>query len=478
MKIFAGAFLIVALSFAEGISQQAELSGLAPQFAGGQLPVMKISNPITGKSETIDTLFFDSAGNFNTSLPLAEATWIFLNSGIFRVVMYIEPGRGYEISLPPNIAKTEADIRNPFFKPITAHIQVSKEYSISDPANSICFDDINSKIFRFDTALYSRNQEMLEAIRNQRLYNSDSLISILEQGYDADTSLYFRKYRRYRYGVIKINSRDVGLHYLHKTYLYSDTPEISNPAYMELFSEMFTEFIFYFSRTDEGRKIGSIVNQQQDRDALVESLKQHLAVPDNRFAELIILKEIFDIYSKDYFRRESLLTILDTIIADPATEAHSQIAFEIKKQITRLKIGEKPPDFQLIDENNTVRQLSSFNGKYVYLNFCTPDNYSCLKEFPFLKALHTTHNKYLQIVTIMVTENIDQMKDFMKKNNYGWTALFYGNDDVILSEYDVRAYPTCFLLDREGKLIQSPATLATEGFEMQLFKIMRSRGDL
>jgi hypothetical protein len=78
----------------------------------------------------------------------------------------------------------------------------------------------------------------------------------------------------------------------------------------------------------------------------------------------------------------------------------------------------------------------------------------------------------------MVTEEPAIMIDFMTRNEYDWTALFYGNDDELLQNYNVRAFPTGYLVDKEGLIIQSPAALATEGLERQLFMIMRSRGDL
>ena len=170
--------------------------------------------------------------------------------------------------------------------------------------------------------------------------------------------------------------------------------------------------------------------------------------------------------------------MLDSIIAAPETEDHARYAEEVKEYITRLNIGQSPPDFRLLNKEHEYKTLDDFSGKYVYLNFCTPDNYSCLKEFPFLKAIHEAHKKNVSIVTIMVTEEIDNMTDFMKKNRYNWPALFYGNDEQILQDYKVRAFPTCYLIDPKGKLLQSPAALATEGLEQQLFKIMRARGDL
>lgn len=469
---------VLILLLAQSSSGQAILEGNAPQFADEILLVRQISNPFTGHSTIIDTLKFDGTGTFHDSIPVRETTWIFINSGLFRIAMLLEPGHGYNISLPPKTQKSEGDIRNPFFKPVIAHIQVKKEFRLNAPEKADFGNDINSRIFRFDTLLSSKNQDILESRRKNRLYNSDSLIQKIESQYRNDTSSYFRDYRKYRYGLVKINSRDVGLRYIYDHFLDAGAPSNDNPAYYELFNEMFDEFLFYFSRTPEGKSVNYLVNRAQDANALTDTIMKHPAVPTPEIAEMIILKGIFDIYHQNYYYKEALLRILDSIVADPVKEVHAEWARGIKKELIKLKIGQPPPEFNLLDTKNATRTLGDFSGKYVYLNFCTPDNYSCLKEFPFLKAIHDVHKEYLEIVTVMVTEKRQTMIDFMDRNDYSWTALFYGNDDSLLSDYNVLAFPTSYLIDPEGKLIRSPAPLATEGLEEQLFRIMRTRGDL
>jgi len=462
----------------QSLPGQAILEGNAPQFANEVLFVRQITNPFTGHSTIIDTLEFDSTGTFHDSIPVQETSWIFINSGLFRITMMLQKEHGYDISLPPKTKKSEADIRNPFFKPVIAHIQVREEFRLDAPGEVYTGNDINTRIFRFDTLISARNQDILQARRLNRQYNSDSLIRKIESHFKKDTSSYFRDYRKYRYGLVRINSRDVGLRYIYDHFLGPGTPPTDNPAYYELFNEMFDEFLFYFSRTPEGKSVNYLVNRAQDARALNDTIMKHPAVPSAGIAEMIILKGIFDIYHQNYYYKEALLRILDTIIAAPVEEIHAEWASGIKQELIKLKIGQKPPDFNLLDAKNVNRTLEDFRGKYVYLDFCTPDNYSCLKEFPFLKAIHDVHQEYLEIVTVMVTEKRQTMTDFMERNDYNWTALFYGNDESLLSNYNVRAYPTSYLIDPEGKLIQSPAPLATEGLEEQLFKIMRARGDL
>ena len=83
----------------------------------------------------------------------------------------------------------------------------------------------------------------------------------------------------------------------------SDISQTGNPAWYELFSEMYSEFLFFYSRTEEGKSIKYLVNRKQDLHALKDTLMKHPAVPDKSLAELIIIKEIFDSYTTDYFYR-------------------------------------------------------------------------------------------------------------------------------------------------------------------------------
>ncbi len=462
----------------EGICQEAELKGYAEQFSGETLVIRKITNPISGVSKVVDTLRVEDNGSFWQRIQIDKAGWVFINTGIYRVTMLLRPGLGYEIFLPPRTEKSESDIRNPFFKPVFLHMRIKSEYPLNEGSITMQDNDINTRIFKFDSLVAASNYQMVEEMRNHKAIDPDSIIRYIEQHFKHEDDRYFNDYRKYRYGLLRINSRDVGLQYIYENYLETDISQIGNPAWYELFSEMYSEFLFYYSRTKEGESIQYLVNRKQDLHALKDTLMKHPAVPDRSLAELIIIKEIFDNYTTDYFYREALLILLDSIIANPETEDHAQYAKEVKEYITRLNIGQSPPAFRLLNKENAYITLDDFSGKYVYLNFCTPDNYSCLKEFPFIKALHDAHKNYLTIVTIMVTEEIENMTDFMKKNRYDWPALFYGNDEQILQDYKVRAFPTCYLIGPNGKLLQSPATLATEGLEQQLFNIMRAKGDL
>jgi hypothetical protein len=95
-----------------------------------------------------------------------------------------------------------------------------------------------------------------------------------------------------------------------------------------------------------------------------------------------------------------------------------------------------------------------------------------------LTSLNQKHKDRLTILTIATDPEEQGFRQFLEKNNYSWKFLHYNNQPDILKDYDIRAFPTYFLIGPDGKLIFSPALSPGENFEMQLFEAMKARGDL
>jgi thioredoxin-related protein len=101
-----------------------------------------------------------------------------------------------------------------------------------------------------------------------------------------------------------------------------------------------------------------------------------------------------------------------------------------------------------------------------------------LKEFDQLKKLQEKHGKLIKIVAISADESLSNIRDFLSKYKYTWTFLHYGGQPDIIKEYDIRAFPTFFLIDKEGKLAMSPATSPSEDFEEHLYKYLQAKREL
>lgn len=473
-----GLILILLLAASISFGQNVMVHGNEAEYAGMKIAVDHVFNPITGHTHTLDTLTIDDQGNFNLDLSIDALTWIQMELGIYQSVFLLLPGRDYRISFPVRRDKTEAEIKSPFFESPIIHLQAEETSALKGGEQIPREVELNTQIFGFDTMLYRINTRQLVARQENRIFALDSIIGSIEDDYQKDTSVYFSKYRAYRYGLLQMNSGAKSLASIYENYLAVEYPELHNPAFLDLFSKMYEKFFYYFSRTDQGENVNRIINLEHNLEALRTELRKHNSIPNDTIADLVILKEVSETFYRDFFYKKALLILLDSLRVNPSLPIYAVYAEDIHAKITRLTIGTKAPEFSLPDQFGKNISMNDFQDKYIFIMFCTPENYSCMKEYPFLKAMHAKHHEYLEVVSIMVTESIKTMQEFISNNNYTWTTLFYGNSDDILDLYNIRAYPTCYLVGPDGLLIQSPATLPTEGFEQQLFRIMRSRGDL
>jgi peroxiredoxin len=171
-----------------------------------------------------------------------------------------------------------------------------------------------------------------------------------------------------------------------------------------------------------------------------------------------------------------LLHLLDSAIVQTKIERHRHLATDIRAKITRLLRGFEPPGFELFNQDSVLVSLQQYRGKYVYLMFCTTQNYVCLSQYELLEKLYRDHHKWLQIVVVSADERLSDMRGFCRKNDYRWDFLHFANTPDVLKNYDVRIFPTCYLIDPEGKLVLSPAPAANDQLERTLWLELNGKG--
>lgn len=459
-------------------SRPCQVKGVAKDYAGQHVPVYTIANPFLNNRQTFDTVHFDSEGRFDRQLEISHDQVIYFDLGKFIGHIYATPGYEYELLLPPFIRKTHKDRINPFYQQVEVHIKVSSSRSIITGETVEDNVERNNIIYRFDTLFSKMNQEVLIRRQKRIPVNADSMIASLEQQFAYCSSPFFARHRACRYGLLKVNEGKTRMADITSTYLQDRTPGTREPACMDLFNALFDDFLVYYSRTPEGKNVTDAINRRHSLSELRNEVRKHPSIFSDTLADLVILKEISHQYHENYFIRDALLIILDSLSSQALLDSFRHFAAEIYGRYVNLTIGNTPPGFRLRDQSGKSRTLDDFKGKYAYIFFCTTDNYSCMSEYPYLGSFYRKHSDYLEIVTIMVSENYRQMVDFMEKNDYGWTALYYDDQAEILEDFNVRYFPTAYLVGPDGTLVQSPATLPSEGFQMQFFRIMRSKGEI
>ena len=459
------------------LGQTVSIHGSNPDYSGKSLQITLDNNPFITIPGSVRRVVCTSLGHFEFSTEVESSTLIHVVTGVYRAYLFVEPGISYEIELPLYREKAYAEMISPFFQPLEVALKVLSRSSLD---SNLCVNDapeLNHMIARFDTLFYEVNESVIMNRRIGKKSNLDSIERSIELTFAMDTAQFFVDYRRYKYGVLKLNEGRTGLETISRDYL-GPVVRTSHPGFMELFGAMFKGFIYYYSRTPLGKDLWRHINRTQYIDSVRYTIGKHPAIWNDTLADMVLLQGLSNLFYEGNVHKDAILMLLDSMIQNPVSLHFAIYTSQLKRKLASLVIGHPPPEFQLSDLDGTLCTPRDFLGKYVYLMFCTPDNYGCMMEYPYLQSFILKHQAYLQVVTVMVAENELQVKEFMKRNGYDWKVLYFDGQPGILSDFLVKAFPTAYLIGPDGDLILSPSTLPSDGFEQQLFRIMRSKGEI
>lgn len=458
-------------------SQQVIVQGQTAGYSGASIQVSLTRNPFIAVPRNTETVICDENGSFKITIEVETERMIQFETGIYRAYLYVEPGIHYRVELPKYQEKAYADQISPFFQPLEVPLNILSRISMGTKPLSPETMDLNYSIARFDSAFSNINDGVILNRRLGKESDVDTIIRTMESEYELDSSLFFEEYRKYKYGVLKLNEGKTGLENISLNYLGPQV-RVLHPGFMELFGAMFKEFLFYYSRTPPGKELRNQINRYHSLRRVRQIIGQHPAVWNDTLVDMIILKELSDLFYGGDIHQEAILILLDSMVLNPISPDLAIYAQEVQEKLISLVIGHPPPAFNLPDLEGNLCAPGDFEGQYIYLMFCTPEHYGCMMEYPFLQSFHLKHAAYLQVVTVMVAQDESQVKDFMQRNGYGWKALYYEGQPGILSDYQIKAFPTAYLIGPDGKLVLSPSSLPSDGFEQQLFRIMRSKGEI
>jgi hypothetical protein len=458
-------------------AQSVSIHGRHPDYAGKSIHITVAANPFLAIPGYEEAVICEEDGDFEHQFPLDTGRVVQFESGMYQTYLYMEPGYHYEVELPPYREKEYTDQMSPFRKSLVVPLQVMSRTDRITGNEVKGSAEVNQLIERFDSILISHNEEVVKQRRLGQRSNADSIIRQIDSMFTSDTSCFFSDYRRYRYGLMKLNEGESDLESVSREYL-GPRVNVTHPGFVELSRVMFKDFLIHTSRTAAGEGLMYFINRSHDLDSVRHILRNQPAVWSDTLADMILLQDLSRLFYEGNLHKEAILILLDSMIVDPVSSDFALYTSQVKEKLASLVIGHPPPAFTLTDLQGRPFSLEACEGKYIYLMFCTPDHYGCMMEYPYLQSYYEKHADYLVVLTVMVAEDRSKVEEFMERNGYMWQALYYDDHPRVLEDYLVRAFPTAYLIGKDGNLILSPSPLPSDGFEQQLFRIMRSRGEI
>ena len=110
------------------------------------------------------------------------------------------------------------------------------------------------------------------------------------------------------------------------------------------------------------------------------------------------------------------------------------------------------PGFTLPGQNRTI-QLSQYKGKVVYLDFWASWCEPCKRSFPWMNELQEQYGENgFEIIAVNLDESRTDAEAFLQKMPAKFDVAF-DKSGKTAEAYNLKAMPSSFLIDRDGKLV-------------------------
>lgn len=131
------------------------------------------------------------------------------------------------------------------------------------------------------------------------------------------------------------------------------------------------------------------------------------------------------------------------------------------KSVSDSKKENETPNFSW-DENGKTVSLEDFRGNVIFINFWATWCVPCKKEMPDLSAIASELNeKEFKMFGLNVFHQpgTQDVAAFLKANPVSYTIID-GNEQIVeafkkASGNDLNAVPTTFIIDKEGKIVET-----------------------
>jgi thiol-disulfide isomerase/thioredoxin len=141
-------------------------------------------------------------------------------------------------------------------------------------------------------------------------------------------------------------------------------------------------------------------------------------------------------------------------------------------------IGKPVPDIEAIDKDGNKFKLSSLRGQVVLIDFWASWCGPCRRESPNVVAnYHKYKDKGFTIVSISADKDKASWLNAVQQDGYVWKSHILSADQGYKAQRDfqVQGYPTMFLIDEKGNLIETGNNLRGEGLSHTLAKVFANK---
>lgn len=436
-----------------------------PGAKGKQVILWTYDDLISYREVVHSKTVIDSKNKFSLVVDFKAITQIRVQIDFLNIDLYIEPNKNYQIQID------SVNFSNRDLYPINIVGYLSPKFKIISPDKNEVnaeLDLINQEFANFyDTNYVFLYQSRLpEVVLNNFLLKMDSIQKNL-------SSSFSKNHIEIQRAQLLLMVRKSSNQKIVDDFFTTSKISYQNKIYMDFFNSYWSKYILVSLKGLKFGELDSVVNLGS-YFSLVRLLEKDPLLKNAQVREMVILRNIIQMYSDYRFRKEALSDILSDIANKGITSENRKIATNIRKQMLDF-VDNMAPDFTLPDFQGESHSLSSFKGKYIYINFWNEQNNNCIAEMDITKDLFLDNDDIIQFISIYVGPETETAKEIISTRGYKWLQLYYNQDFELLRDYKVELFPYYILLNKEGQIEWLPAYLPSESFSSYFIKMLNDK---
>ncbi len=448
--------LVLMLLFLMGnvaLSQDVKIKGKVNE-PEALIRLMTYNDMLTCEQTTVFETSSDENGSFSIETKIDDIVMAQIAVNLERVDILLKPDADYEIEI--HIPEQEKDIsyferQSPTLKIIKSNDdELYYQYNMSN----VIIDDF--VLDNFNRLYRNRQLSLLDTLD----VKIENILGDMNTDFVKDNILY----RKAAIIMMTGNANKVLSQYFNKQpVLYSQ------PAYMNLFQEIFTNYLT--SRQFDPSELRAMLYDTYDNFLKFIKGKDAFLSDNHDLAELIVAWNLKRMYYEMPDDRNRIYAYLNYIYENAGCSDNKEVIGDIIRQINRLSFNSDAPDFVLKDGNDKDVRLSDFKDKMILLQFVNQRSSMTDYQFEMLKDLSQQWHDTIQIITIATKESFVDFRSMFDEKNYRWTLLDLGDDILLLENYQIMTYPDYVILGKDNKIGMAPAPAPDQYLDFHVRRI-------
>lgn len=439
-----------------GFSANVKITGKASEYAGNSIQLYFLHDFLSEEKVNLATIQFNAEGFYSLEAEVSETTLTYADFNGYKGMIYLEPGHSYELIFPPKQNLTDSQKRNPFVKPEPIWFGIAK------PDDK----ELNFRIQKFEQVYANLENRYFDQIFSYQSKTAvDSVKAALDKEFQNTEAPLFEAHKKFRKANLDFALNQGKSRQFMENYFQAETPKYNLAAYSTLFNQVFQNYFSVISSTDRSAQVAQLIHSAA-LGQLDNYLQKKLGF-NPALAHWIILKALKDAYYQKEFPKSAVLKMLDEIGTDNWSAYEKRTAQLIRQKLTYLSSGTLPPNLVLTSLTGKRISFSDYANSYIYLHFTDPKNTICQQHLEALKSIAAHYKEKLTILVVIPQESASLVKS-------EWVGIFATIDNKQKEAYQVKTVPTSFLINKDGKLLLSPAPNPIDGLDRILGQIFKS----